>query len=134
MFDFVRKHTKVMQLLLFIMIVPSFVLFGLQGYNRFRESGEAVARVDGHEITQAEWDNAHRTEVDRLRAQMPNLDAGMLDSPEAKYGTLDRLVRERVMAAAAEHSNLMVGDQRVARELQSNDLIKALRSPDGKLD
>lgn len=134
MFDFVRKHTRLMQLLLFILIVPSFVLFGLEGYNRFQEGGEVVAKVDGREITQGEWDNAHRSEVDRLRRQMPNLDAKLLDSPEARYGTLERLVRDRVLAAAVDEGHLMVTDQRVARELQNNELIAALRGPDGKLD
>lgn len=134
MFDFVRKHTRVMQLLLFVLIVPSFVLFGLEGYNRFQEGGQAVAKVDGREITQAEWDNAHKAEVDRLRQQMPNLDAKLFDSPQARYGTLERLVRERVLAAAALGSNLLVADQRVARELQNNQLIASLRGPDGKLD
>ena len=32
MFDFVRKHMKIMQFVLFLLIVPSFVLFGVQGY------------------------------------------------------------------------------------------------------
>ena len=45
MFDFVRKHTRVMQFILFLLIFPSFVLFGLEGYNRFNEKGEAVAKV-----------------------------------------------------------------------------------------
>lgn len=134
MFDFVRKHTKVMQFVLFLLIVPSFVLFGLQGYDQMQDRGAAVAKVDGHEITQGEWDEAHKQQVDRLREQMPNLDAKLLDSPEARYGTLERLVRERVLAAAVANQNLLVGDQRVARELQSNELIAALRGPDGKLD
>lgn len=134
MFDVVRKHMRVMQFLLFILIVPSFVLFGLEGYNRSTEQGEAVATVDGRDIKQAEWDNAHRSEVDRLRQQMPTLDLRMLDSPAARYGTLERMVRERVLLAAAEDARLVVGDQRVARELQRNELIAALRGPDGRLD
>lgn len=134
MFDFVRKHTRVMQLLLFVLIVPSFVLFGLEGYSRFREGGEAVAKVDGREITQGDWDNAHRAEVDRVRQQVPNIDAALLDSPEARYGTLEQLVRDRVLAAAAEHGHFGVSDQRLARELQRNELVAGLRSPDGKLD
>src|SRR6476469_993245 len=113
MFDFVRKHTKVMQFLLFLLIVPSFVLFGLQGYNRLRERGETVAKVDGHEITQQEWDNAHKQQVDQLREQMPTLDPKIFDTPEAKYGTLERLVRQQVLAAAVAHDNLLVSDQRV---------------------
>ena len=134
MFEFVRKHTKIMQFLLFLLIVPSFVLFGLQGYNRMQEKGETVAKVDGHEITQQDWDNAHKAEVDQLRQQMPGIDPKLLDSAEARYGTLEKLVRDRVLAAAVEHSNLMVADQRVARELQGNQLIAALRGADGRLD
>lgn len=134
MFDFVRKHTRIMQLILFLLIFPSFVLFGLEGYNRFKEKGEAVAKVDGHEITQGEWDAAHRQEVERLRQQMPTLDAKLLDSPGARYGTLERMVRDRVVAAAAAKEKLGASDQRLARELQQNQTIAALRGPDGKLD
>ena len=102
MFDFIRKHTKVTMALLFLLIVPSFVLLGLDGYNRSREKGVAVAKVDGKEIIQSEWDRAHQKEVDKLRASMPSLDAKLLDSPEARYATLERLVRDRVIAAAAD--------------------------------
>jgi peptidyl-prolyl cis-trans isomerase D len=134
MFDFVRKHTRVMQLLLFLLIVPSFVLFGLEGYSRFREKGEAVAQVDGVTISQGEWDEAHKREVDRLRQQMPNLDAKLLDSPQARYGTLERMVRDYVVAAAALKGNLAPTDQRLARELQKDETIASLRGPDGRLD
>lgn len=134
MFDFVRKHTKIMQFLLFLLIFPSFVLFGLDGYSRMSEKGAAVAKVDGQDIGQAEWDEAHKREVDRLRAQMPNLDAKIFDSPEAKYATLERLVRDRVIAAAAAKSHLTTSDMRLARELQQNPAITALRNADGTLD
>ena len=134
MFDFVRKHNRVMQVLLFLLIVPSFVLFGLEGYTRMQESGPTVAKVDGQKISQAEWDAEHRRQVEQLRQQMPTLDAKLLDSPEARYGTLERMVRERVLAAAAQKMVLLPGDQRLARELQQNELITALRGPDGKLD
>jgi peptidyl-prolyl cis-trans isomerase D len=65
---------------------------------------------------------------------MPNLDAKLLDSPAARYATLERLVRDRVLAAAAEKYKLTAGDQRLARELQQNQVIASLRGPDGKLD
>ncbi|RYG13764.1 MAG: peptidyl-prolyl cis-trans isomerase, partial [Burkholderiales bacterium] len=134
MFDFVRKHTKIMQFLLFLLIVPSFVLFGLEGYKSAGEQGAAVAKVDGKEIRQAEWDAAHKNEVDRLRASMPSLDAKLLDSPEAKYATLERLVRDRVLAAAADKAHLVTSDVRLARDLQENQSIAALRRADGTLD
>ncbi len=134
MFDFVRKHTKVMQLMLFILIFPAFALVGVDGYNRFRDQGDAVATVDGQAVRQTEWDAAHKSEVERMRQSMPNLDPKLLDSPEAKYATLERLVRERVMMAAADKLHLSTSDQRLARDLSENPSISALRKPDGSLD
>ncbi len=134
MFDFVRKHTRVMQFLLFLLIFPSFVLFGLEGYNRFREGGAAVATVDGQDITQAEWDAAHRSQVERMRSSMPNVDVKLFDTPEAKYSTLERLVRDRLLQVAASKLRLGASDARLAAELQQNPTIAALRRADGTLD
>ncbi len=134
MFDFVRKHTRVMQFLLFLLIFPSFVLFGLEGYNRFREGGAAVATVDGQDITQGEWDAAHRSQVERMRSSMPNVDVKLFDTPEAKYSTLERLVRDRLLQVAATQLRLGASDARLAAELQQNPTIAALRRADGTLD
>ena len=134
MFDFVRKHMKIMMTVMFLLIIPSFVLVGVNGFDRFREKGDAVATVDGRAIMQSEWDASHKNEIERLRNSMPNLDPKLFDSPEAKYATLERLVRDRVMEAAASKLNLTASDQRVARDLQENPSIAALRKPDGSLD
>lgn len=134
MFDFIRKHAKITMGLLFLLIVPSFVLFGLDGYGNSQDKSPVVAKVDGQTILQTEWDRAHLNEVDKLRASMPSLDVKLFDSPEARYATLERLVRDRVLAAAATKLKLNTNDQRLARELQSNPEIAALRRPDGTLD
>lgn len=41
MFDFVRNNTRILQLLLLVLILPSFVVFGIQGYSQFSEIGRA---------------------------------------------------------------------------------------------
>jgi len=134
MFDFVRRHNKIMQFLLVLLVFPSFVLFGIDGYNRFREKGEAVAVVDGQDISQSEWDNALRAETQKLRESMPNIDAKWLDSPEVKYEILERMVRDRLLSTASSKLYLSVSDQRLAQELQKNPTIASLRKPDGSLD
>lgn len=134
MFDIFRKHTKIMMMVLFLLIIPSFVLFGIDGYNRMNESDTTVARVGGHDITQSQWDAAHKAEADRVRASMPDVDAKLLDSPEARYATLERLVRERVVALAAEKARLSTSDARLARFLQEDPTIASLRKADGKID
>jgi peptidyl-prolyl cis-trans isomerase D len=134
MFDFVRNNTKIMMGILFLLIIPSFVLFGLEGYSRFNDKGAVVAKVNGNKINQAEWDAAHKREVDRIRTSMPNIDAKMFDTAEAKYSTLERLVRDQVISAAAQKLQLVASDTRLARELQQSPVIAALRTADGKLD
>ncbi len=134
MFDFVRKHTKIMMVLMFLLIIPAFVLVGLDGYNRMRDDGATVAKVASRSITQAQWDAAHKNEVDRLRASMPGLDAKMLESPQARYETLERLVREVVLEEALADAHLHISDARLAQELQKIPAIAALRKPDGQLD
>jgi len=134
MFDFVRNNTKIMMGILFLLIIPSFVLFGLEGYSRFNDKGAVVAKVNGNKINQTDWDAAHKREVDRIRASMPNIDAKLFDTPEAKYATLERLVRDQVISAAAQKLQLVASDTRLARELQQSPAIAALRTADGKLD
>lgn len=133
MFEFVRQNTKIMMGVLFLLIVPSFVLLGVSDYTR-TEAKTVVAKVDGREITQAQWDAAHRDEIDRLRASMPQLDIKLLDTPEARYATLDRLVRERVVGAAVDKLGLSASNQRLAKELNNNPQIAMLRKADGSLD
>lgn len=132
MFEFIRKHSKIVMGLLFLLIIPSFVLFGIERRNN--EQAQTVATVDGQDITQNEWDNAHKNEVDRLRASMPTLDPALLDSPQARYASLERLVRDHVLAAAARKSDLVTSNQRLASALEENPTIASLRKPDGSLD
>jgi peptidyl-prolyl cis-trans isomerase D len=134
MFDSIRNHKKYLMGFLLILIIPSFVLFGVQGFNERNDRGQPVATVDGQDITRQEWEQAHEAESRRLRETMPGLDARLFDSEEARYATLERMVRQRVLATAAQKLHLVTTDQRLARDLQSNETIASLRGPDGKLD
>ncbi len=135
MFDFVRSHSRLMLGLMVLLIFPSFVFFGVQGYSSFMEdSGKSVATVDGRSITRAEWDNAHQRNIERMRQQMPGVDAKLFDSPEMKRQTLDTLVRERVLFAAADKLVLMPGDERLARLFRTDPQFAGMRNPDGSVN
>lgn len=133
MFESIRKHSKFGMILLFLLVIPSFVLVGIDR-NYFSESSPVVARVDGHDIKQSDWDNAHRMESDRIRAQSPSVDPKLLDSPQARYATLERMVRDRVMAAAVQKMHIVASDARLASALKEIPAIAALKRPDGSLD
>jgi len=134
MFDYVRKHTKILMFVMFLLIIPAFVLVGVDGYQRFNETQVPVARVGSRDITQAEWDFSHQSELERIQASAPNVDVKLLDSPQARYASLERLVRERVLVEAADKLHLVTSDARLALELQQNPTIASLRRADGSLD
>ena len=131
MFDFFRRHTRILQFLLLLLIVPSFVVFGIQGYDQFSEGKDEVAKVDGQAITRAEWDQAHRNQVERLRSQMPNVDVKLLDTPEVRQRVLDDLIRQRVLFAAARDLHLVPTDARLKRLFETDPQFASLRNADG---
>ncbi|HEX6708053.1 MAG TPA: SurA N-terminal domain-containing protein [Albitalea sp.] len=132
MFDFVRTHTRLFQFILVLLVFPSFVFFGIQGYSRFTEgSRNAVAKVAGHDITQAEWDAAHRDQIERIRRQAPNVDARLFDTPQMRQQTLELLIRDRVMLAAADKLHLTTTDERLTRLFRTDPQFAPLRNPDG---
>jgi peptidyl-prolyl cis-trans isomerase D len=135
MFDFIRSHTKILMFVLVLLIIPSFVFFGVQGYSGMGEGGtRTVATVAGTKITQGEWDFAHQRQVDRLRSQMPGLDARLLDSPQFKRETLDALVRERILLASVATMHIGVSDERLQRAFVTDPQFAFLRNPDNSVN
>lgn len=133
MFESIRKYSKVLMYPLFLLIILSFVLVGVN-QNYFTEKSPVVAKVAGTEITQMDWDNAHRMETDRMRQQNPNVDAKWMDGADARYATLERMVRDRVLDAATKKMHLTVDNATLSRALLDIPQIAALKKPDGSLD
>jgi peptidyl-prolyl cis-trans isomerase D len=134
MFEFIRTHKKIMQILLIILIFPSFVLFGIDGYKSFQDGGETVATVDGLNISKDEWEQAYKSEIDRMRVSMPGVDSSMFDTPALKYGVLERLVQSKVLEVSAKKLNLSVSDKRVVQTISEMEALASLKNPDGTLD
>jgi len=135
MFDFVRTHSRLALGVMVLLIFPSFVFFGVQGYSRFTDgANETVAKVDGHAITRSEWELAHQRNVERLRRQAPNVDAKMLETPQMKRETLDGLVRERVLLGTANDLQLFPDRDRMMRLFDSDPQLAGLRNADGKIN
>jgi peptidyl-prolyl cis-trans isomerase D len=132
MFESVHKHRKLFFFIFMPLLFLSFVFVGVQGYERMNAAGNAtVARVDGQKVTQAEWDAAHRRQVEQARQRMPELDVKFFDSPEVKRESLEQIVRDRVLFAAASRGHITVSNERLMREIQSIPQLAALKGPDG---
>jgi peptidyl-prolyl cis-trans isomerase D len=97
-----------------VLIFPSFVFFGIQGYNRFMENEGALATVAGKPITQRDFDVAQRDRVERLRQQLgAEFDPRMLDTPEGRKSILDGLIIDRALTQEVEQGNLIVTNDRL---------------------
>ncbi|MEP6875065.1 MAG: SurA N-terminal domain-containing protein [Burkholderiales bacterium] len=132
MFDFFRKHTWLLQVVLGLVIV-AFVGTGVyQSYGSMTSDDNAtVARIDGRKVTRSEWEFAQREQIERVRRQMPNVDPKLFDTPEAKRLSLDAVVRERVTLAAADRLHFAITDARLQRELLG---VPQFKRPDGSFD
>lgn len=135
MFDFVRTHKRWLQFALVLLIFPSFVFFGVQGYSGFMDQSNAtVATYDGGKITQSELDAEHRQQIDRYRQQVPDVDVKLLDTPEMKRQVLQNLLRQRVLEQAVVKDHLTVGDERLQRLFVSDPAYAVLRQDDGSVN
>jgi peptidyl-prolyl cis-trans isomerase D len=132
MFEFIRTHQRLMQFLLLLLIFPSFAFFGLEGYSRFRDDGNVVARVAGQVVTRQELDAEHRKQVGNMRQALGDrFDQSMFDTPEVKKNVLDGLVAQKALLAEAQRGKLAVPDQVLQQTILG---IPGLRTPDGKFD
>jgi peptidyl-prolyl cis-trans isomerase D len=135
MFDFFRRHTRALQFVLVLLVFPSFVFFGIQGYSRFAGGDlQTVAHVAGQPVTQAELDAALRDRVDRARRQMPSLDPKLFETPEMRSLALDGVIRDRLTLVAADKLHLGVSDERLERAFKSDPEYAPLRNPDGSVN
>jgi len=132
MFEFIRNHQRIMQFLLLLLILPSFVLVGVSSYQERGASGEGVATVDGKKITQQEWEAAQRRQIDQARQMMgAQFDQKLFDTPEAKQAILDNLVAERAINAEVARNQLTVSDSVLRKAILD---IQQFRKADGSFD
>jgi peptidyl-prolyl cis-trans isomerase D len=132
MFEFIRTHQRLMQFLLLLLILPSFVLVGVSSYNSRGGADDGVATVDGKKITQQEWEAAQRRQLDQARQMMgAQFDPKLFETPEAKQAVLDQLVAERALNAEIVHNHLTVDNAALQKAILE---IQAFRKEDGTFD
>lgn len=111
MFEFFRTHNRWMQFILMILIVPSFALVGIQGYESFMHREPKLAEVDGQAILRSEFDAAHRSQIEQLQASLGSqFDPAMVDTPASRRQLLDDLINRRLLALVATKAHFSVSD------------------------
>ena len=120
MFDFIRHHQRLMQLVLLLLILPSFVFFGVQGYTSLMSSEPELATVDGQGITLGEFDRARRAQLEQYRNALgAQFDAAAFDTPALREQLLNSLIDQRTIAIAATQGRYSVSDEMLRRTIAS---------------
>jgi peptidyl-prolyl cis-trans isomerase D len=117
MFDFVAKNKRFLQVVLALMLIP-FAFFGLEAYTRSVGSGQSVATVDGYAITQREFGEEMRKQMDRLREVLGRGgDVSQFDTPEMRLAVLDSLVSQRLVLSEVAKERLAMSKEEVVASI-----------------
>ncbi|AUL19848.1 peptidylprolyl isomerase [Bordetella holmesii] len=112
MFEFIRTHRRWMQLILLLLIVPSFALVGVQGYTSFVNGEPELATVAGQGVKQSEFDAAHRNQLEQFRQRLgTQFDPAVLDTPAMREQLLNQLIDQRLLAQVALDNRFSVSDE-----------------------
>ncbi|QWE17583.1 peptidylprolyl isomerase [Polynucleobacter sp. AP-Nino-20-G2] len=129
MFDTVRKHQKILQLVLMLFIVPSFAMFGISSYSSFMDKETDVIKVNGKPITVQEVDSAAKRQAERVGGN-----AQIAQSLPFRQAILNELLQQRILGFAVSDLRLQVGKQELVNSLQKIPQIRALYRQDGTFD
>ena len=129
MFDTVRKHQKILQIVLMLLIVPSFVLFGISGYSGFMDKETDIVKINGKPITAQEVDSAAKRQAERVGGN-----AQIAQSLQFRQAILNELMQQRILGFAVYDLHLQVGKEALIKSLQNIPQIRALYRQDGSFD
>jgi len=129
MFDTVRKHQKILQIVLMLLIVPSFVLFGISGYSGFMDKETDIVKINGKSITAQEVESAAKRQAERVGGN-----AQIAQSLQFRQAILNELMQQRILGFAVYDLRLQVSKEALIKSLQNIPQIRALYRQDGSFD
>jgi peptidyl-prolyl cis-trans isomerase D len=125
-FDLVQKYKRVIQVFLGLIAI-TFATWGIESYTRFSGARDAVASVNGLEITQREFGEEMRRQQEQMQRMFGGaVDPSMLDSPETRRLVLESLISQRLLASEASRAHMFMSREAVidaitqAPEFQEN--------------
>ncbi|AHG63963.1 SurA N-terminal domain-containing protein [Advenella mimigardefordensis] len=98
MLESFRTHKRLLLIVLFVLVVPSFVFLGIADYQSFTNNDVKLASVRKNDITQAQFDQSWRERLNQLREQNgSNFNINAVDTPANRQAWLDQLVDNQVL-------------------------------------
>ncbi|MEN9765638.1 MAG: hypothetical protein RL397_1593 [Pseudomonadota bacterium] len=115
MLESIRRHRRILQFVLLILIVPSFVIVGAWDLVSPQSGASTLAVVDGRKITTPQWQESHRRSIEAMSSQLGGqIPFSAFDTPASRVESLDELIGREVTAAASRSAFLSIPDDQIA--------------------
>ena len=112
MFSFVANHKRLLQILLMLVIVPPFALWGVDSYQSNGSSAGEVARVGDIKINDNEFSAQVRAQQERLQQLLGrNYNPAIFDTREARNEILENMITQRLVTQHVVKSRMVVTDE-----------------------
>lgn len=120
MFDFIRSHQRLMQLVLLVLIVPSFALIGVSGYSSYVSGDHDLVKIGKSAVTMQEFEQARANQLRQMQQSSPGgFDPAVLDDPRVRGALLESLIDYRVLASTAAQERFNVSDAALRESIAS---------------
>lgn len=129
MLESIRTHQRALQLLLLLIIFPSFAFFGIQSYTGFFDKASDLIKVNGQAITSTELDFAAKQQGEKFGGE-----PAVVSSPRFKQAVLNELLQQKLINYELNSLHLVISDSSLARRLLQIPEIAQLRKTDGSID
>ena len=114
MFTFVANHKRLLQIMLALVVVPPFALWGIDSYQRLSSSVGEVASVGDLKITENEFIAQVRSQQERMQQLLGrNYDPAMFERREVRNEILENMIAQRLVTQHVIKSRMVVTDDAV---------------------
>lgn len=114
MLEFFRRHSRLVMILLVVLVLPSFVFFGVADYQSFTTNEVRLATINDQKILQSDFNQSWTQRLNELRSsQGAEFDLSQADTPAAREAWLNSMINSYVTQETAIKDRFSASDAMV---------------------
>ena len=122
---------KIIMIVLAVLLIISFAVWGIGDMTGAISNPDSVASVAGNKISQREFQEQFRREMNQIRARIGDVDIEQARNFGIVQSTLNGLISRRLIAEQADDLGLAIGDEQIAARIRNE---AAFRNELGQFD
>jgi peptidyl-prolyl cis-trans isomerase D len=111
MFNFVATHKRLLQIILALLVIPPFAMWGIDSYQRMATTVGEVASVGDIKIVESEFTAQVQAQQERMQQLLGrNYNPEIFDTREARSEVLENMIAQRLVTQHVIKSRMVVTD------------------------